>query len=281
MIVISSALQAASSTLRYPRIGYDNRCFDLSASDVTASTESTNAPKDAPLRDDTSEYWEPTATPATWELDLRAAFNVDYVGIGAHTIGSSSCSVLVEVSDGTLGSPASDKVWATLGALTSPSDDSPLLFLDVTHSSIRYVRLTLTDSSPTETPRIGPVYVGQITEFESQIGIAGGFSPPNLSRDTTLHASLSRGGQFLGQGFKRKGLVATVTVAGMTPAWYRSTFDPFVKQARNRPYFFAWNPSDFPDDVVFGWTDKDIKPAYMGTDPFFVASWDLRGLGYD
>jgi hypothetical protein len=279
MIVLSSALQASSRTLRHPRICYESRTLGLSASAVTVSSESAGGPKDAPLRPDTAEYWEPLTLPATWEVDLGSLGNVDYVGIGAHTLGSSGCSVVAEVSDGTVGSPSSDKVWSTVES-AAPVDDFPILLMDVPTSS-RHMRLTVVAGSPAFIPRIGVIFVGQSLEFEAGVGIAGGFAPPNLSRKTDLHASLSNSGQFLGQGFKRKGVTADVSVAGMTPEWYRSTFDPFVKHARSYPYFFAWNPLDFDDDVVFGWTSRDIVPRYIGVDPYFQVSWQITGTGHD
>lgn len=280
MISISADLQSSSSTLRYPRICYETRTLGLLASSVTVSSEDVDGPKDAPLRPDTEEYWEPTSLPASWQVNLGSQASVDYVGIAGHTLGSTGCSVIAEVSTGAAGSPANDLIWVTLGS-ASPTDDFPILFLDAANANVRHLRLRITGSSPAFIPRIAVIYVGSMLTFERGVGIAGGFSPPNLSRETTMMETLSNNGNFLGQSYKRKGVRASMTVRGMTPSWYRSTFDPFVKHARRYPYFLAWNPLDYSYDVVYGWTSKDIMPNFMGEDPYMQVNWEIRGTGHD
>jgi len=261
--------------MRLPRICYQTYIRDLAASSITASTAATEGPADAPLRPDTAEYWEPTALPATWEADLGTIVDIDYVALAGHTLGSSGCAVLVETSDGSVsGSPEEELVWTTFASDVSPGDDAPLLFLDDT-TSCRYVRLTITGGATM--PRVASVYAG--VALAVVVGASGGFTPPNLSRETVLHQSLSRGGQFLGQGFRRHGVNGSVTFRGLTPAWYRENFDPFVKEARQYPAFFAWSPEDYPTEIAYAWTERDIVPSYMGVDQFMEVTWNFHGIG--
>lgn len=280
MIVFDNAFvltEAATATpLSHARIGYQTWLRDLLASAVTVSSEEDDGPKDAPLREDTAEYWQPTALPATWQVDLGTSRDIDYVGIAGHTLGSSGASVLVETSTGAFAGSPEEQVWTTFASALAPADDAPLLFLD---DSIigRYVRLTITGGSTM--PRIGVVYAGEVLKMARPI--YGGHAPMNLNRETVLHRSLSRGGQFLGQGFRRHGMVGAAAWRHLTASWYRANFDPFVKKARQYPFFFAWRPADFPLEVAYAWCPEDIRPTNMGIRDFMQVSISMHGTGHE
>lgn len=254
--------------LTHPRIGWHSYTRDVTASSVTVSSASDDGPGDAPLRPDTFEFWEPTLLPATWELTLDEASDLDYVGIASHTIGTKGCTVLVETStDGLNYSEFSDS--------HTPDDDSPILFIDASRS-VSKIRITISGGSPSgDCPRIAVIHAGEILKME--LGLAGG-TPVVLARETVLKRTLSKGGQFLGQTFQRNGYRASASFRGLTPSWYRTNFEPFVSSARRFPFFFAWNPEEFPDDIVYAWAMGDISPNYMGVDPFFEVSWSMQAI---
>lgn len=268
---------AAGVGLRFPRVCYQTYTFALTDAAVTASTEITGAPKDAPLRPDTAEYWEASALPATWEIDLGSTVNVDYAGIAGHDIGSNGASVKIETSLGDFtGSPLT-QVWTEFGTEVAPDDDSALLYLDDVRTA-RYARITLTGAG--SVPHIAVFYIGVALAMEREAD-GGGFQPITMARQTELHQSLSRGGQFLGQGFRRTGLSAGVSFKHLDPAWYRANFDAFAKHARNLPYFFAWWPEQYTEDVAFVWTPDDITPAYMGVKDLMQVNWNMNGVGHE
>ena len=267
--------EAAGASLVFPRIAYQSFTFDLTDSDVTASGATADGPKDSPLRSDTAEYWEPPSLPGTWVLNLGATRSLDYVGIAGHTIGSAGASATVETSMGDfIGSPET-QVWTALGGEVSPSDDAPLLFLDDARNA-RFMRITV-DGTAT-LPRIAVAYTGIALVMERE-EIGSGFQPANLSRETMLNANLSRGGQFLGQSFRRMGVTNSATFQLLDPEWYRANFDPFVKHARSLPYFFAWWPAKYTEEIAYVWTQEDIRPTYMGVDDFMQVSWKMNGIG--
>ncbi len=267
---------AAGQSLRFPRIAYQNYLLTLIDADVTASSETAGGPKDSPLRPDTAEYWEPVSVPATWQVDLGATRSIDYAGIAGHTIGSAGASVTAETSMGdVVGSPPT-QVWTELGGEVSPSDDSPLLFLDSARDA-RHIRFTV--EGTTTLPRIAVAYAGIALVMEREV-FGSGFRPATLSRETVLNRNLSRGGQLLGQNFRRMGVKNSATFQLLTPTWYRANFDPFVKHARQYPYFFAWWPEKYPTEIAFVWTPKDIRPSYMGVIDYMQVTWDMNGIGH-
>lgn len=265
---------AAGLPLTHARIGWDTYTRTLTASAISASSETDEGPGDAPLRPDTAEFWEPAALPATWTLDLGSLSDVDYVGIAGHTLGSSGASIVVQTSDNTFAGSPSDEVWTDFASGLVPADDAPLLFLDDVRS-VRRVRLTVTGVA--EAPRIAVIYVGEALAMQRRI--YGGHAPITLSRETVLYRALSRGGQFLGQSIRRRGVTGSASFKHLTAAWYRANFDPFVKAARQYPYFFAWRPADFPLEVAYVWTQDDIRPMNSGMLDFMEVGWNMNGIG--
>jgi hypothetical protein len=271
MIIYTNAFLLSEAATQQPlsnaRIGYQTWTRDLDPSAVTASSETEDGPADAPLRPDTYEYWEPETLPATWVVDLGQLRAVDYVGIVGRFNG---CSVEVETS------PDGDaSTYQPLASDVNPGTDAPLMFLDDSRQA-RYVRISLAGSAA---PQIAVVYAGEVLEM--QRSLYAGHTPIVLSRNTELHHSMSRGGQFLGQGIRSMGVEGAASFKYLTAEWYREYFDPFVLSARQRPYFFAWRPEDFPNEVAYVWTDKDIAPRNMGTRDFMEVSWKMQGIGYD
>lgn len=283
MIIFTSAYALAAAETLFPlthaRIGYQTWLRDLGASAITVSSESEDGPKDAPLREETWEFWRPTSLPATWVVDMGAPRDVDYVGL-VHTLGSSGCSVEVETSDGTVGSPTADGfVYTTLASAVLPSNDAPLMFLDESRSC-RYIRLTIEDGGSAEDmPTIAVVYAGE--QLAMQRAIYGGHSPITLSRESVLTRTLSKGGQFLGQSFRRHGVVGGAAFKHLTASWYRENFDPFVKAARRYPFFFAWRPEDFPEEVAYAWSQDDIRPSNMGVLSYMQVAFNMSGIGHE
>lgn len=261
------AAAAANQPLYRARIGYQTYTQNAVPADVVASSDSVSFPRDAMLRPDTYEFWTPTALPATWQLEFNATRSFDYVGIAAHNLFTCGCQVKVEYQ---LGAGA----WTTFVTDTAPGDNSPMMFLGSAVSASR-VRLTITGGSLM--PSIAVFYVGIALAMEK--GVSGGYKPINMSRDTVLQNSLSRGGQFLGQDYRRNGVSGSASFKKLTAAWVRANFDAFSKAARKYPYFFAWNPEQFPLEVGYVWTEDDIVPEYEGLIDLMDVTWKMKGVG--
>lgn len=265
--------EAAGRSLDNPRIGWQTYTRDLGIAAVTASSEGSTTPRDAPLRPDTGEYWEPTALPATWVLDLGTGRDLDYFGLFGR-FGSVGCAVKVETSDGSLAGSPSEQVWTTFASEVSPGDDAPLLFLDDSVFA-RYVRITLSGTG--DLPRLAVVHAGEILAMP--LSIYGGHAPMTLQRQTVLYNGLSRGGQFIGQGFRRHGEVCAVQFRHLDPDFVRDEFDPFIKSARQYPFFFAWRSSDWPLEVSYAWCGEDIRPSNMGVRELMQVGLNMQGIG--
>jgi hypothetical protein len=243
------AAAAAGSPLTLARILYDSLTRTASAGQVTASTTAAGYAADAPLRPDTFERWKPTALPATWQFDFGGVKSIDCVGIAGHNLADAAVSVKCEYQLGT-------GAWTTLANDAAPGDNSPVMFVAAAVNANR-IRLTFTGGSAM--PQIGVVYVGAALVMPQPID--GSYAPVSMSRETIMKASVSRGGQFLAQDFRRNGIANKIAFKYLQAAFMRASFDPFAKLARKYPFFLAWEPQDFPYEVGYVWAEKDIVPT--------------------
>ena len=270
-ITNQATVVSEQGSLDYARIGYENLARTGTA---TASTAGDTFPADAPQRSNSYEQWQPTAIEAYWQVDLGSAGAVDYCGIAAHNLGTNLCQVTLQYSSDALS-------WSDASDSALPTDDSAMMLLFPAQTA-QYWRLVVDgQGSPTgsivDYPKLGSIYLGSVLVMPRSL--YGGLSPLKLGRETTLVQTLSRGGQFLNQTYRRRGYVASIGPwRYLDPTWYRSDFDPFVKAARTNPFFLSWRPGDWPDEVLYAWSEGDIIPQNMGVREFMQVSLNVRGL---
>lgn len=272
MIVIPNSLILAQAELDQPlthaRIGIASHLRGLSDADVVASSIADESAKDAPLREDTFEYWEPSVLPAYWRVDFGQPVEIDYIALFG-LIGSARVAAEVSTSiDGVN--------FTTFGNAVMPVDDAPLMFLDTLRVATS-MQVYFTGAGVM--PRLAVAYAG--LTLAMQRAVYGGLTPLPLARKTMRHQHFSRGGQFLGQAYRRLGIATAIPWRNLTASWYRETFDPFVKLARQYPYFIAWRPETYPNEVGFVWTDDDITPVNMGKGALMNVTVPMEGVGWE
>lgn len=262
-IVTAAYTAAATYPLNHARVGYQSWTQGLAASSVAVSSELPDKPRDGPLRADTVDKWKAVSGASTWRVDLGVARPVDYVGLVADAVG-------VQI---TVAYSADDITYTTFAAAVTPADSTPILLLDAAVSA-RYWRVSV--ASPVD---LACVYIGQVLEMQRPF--FDGFSPLSLSRNTDTTASMTRGGQFVGQDIIRRGVSGSFELNNLKPDWYRANFDPMVRHLRTLPIFFAWNLKSAAGDVNFCWSADPIKPAMVAQTPGgrVSVSVSLRGIG--
>lgn len=213
----------------------------------------------------TAEFWQPDSTPGYAYWDFAEAKQFSYVAIGAHTIGSSGCSVSVEISNDA-------SVWTSVGS-HEPDDDTAIIFYFGTVSA-RYMRVSVDGVTP---PVIGVVYCG--VPLEMQRGLYGGHSPVTMSPDIKTYPIDSESGQWLGHSVVYRGFKSSASWKHLTAAWVREYFEPFRQSAINYPFFFAWRPLEFPNEVGLCRPDATISPTNMGLRDFMEVSVNLNAYG--
>lgn len=262
-VVISDSitLSALTQPLTHARIGYQKISGTITASTAASGFAASNADNEL-----TYSFWKPTALPATWEIDIGSAETVNYFGIAAHTLGTDQAEIFAEYWDGSS--------WTEIDSVL-PGDDRPIMFIFDDKFASKY-RVRVIGST---SPRIGVIYIGE--SLAMQRAIYGGHSPLNLSRNTVVRPTISERGQWLGRSIIRTGSSTSWDWRNLTALWYRANFDPFVEHARTKPWFIAWRPATFSEEVGYCWTRNDIQPSNQGVRDLMDVSLTAEGLGID
>ena len=152
-------------------------------------------------------------------------------------------------------------IYTELAPEFLPADDAPMMvqFNPAAYSLIR-VQLHLNGVSP----YAAVMYVGKLLILERSIDIGDDHVPINQARVTSVINGMSTSGQFNGRIVVGETRRTDAVFKWFNPDFYRASVDPFVQHAQEQPFFFAWHPSQYPEDVGYVWTTEDPRP---GVDP--------------
>lgn len=277
MLYISSevVLSDTSGDLRPdgPLVGYRQL---LTVTNVSADEEAAGFPASNLANPSTAEKWKGlTDDPQTVTVNLGSPQTCDYVGIARHNLGTIGCTIQVQSSvDG--------DVWDDLGDDFIPGDDSPIM-VRFDDSNGPYFRLELTPGSGV--PEIAVLYLGRLLVLQRNIYV--GHTPITYSYANTVSVGMSESGEFLGAVARRANPSTDVKQANLTASWFRANMAPFFKQCvgnatdRHRtPFFFAWRPTSFPDEVAFGWFPEGSPPTASNARPngMMDANFSIQGI---
>jgi hypothetical protein len=246
--------------LNYPRIGFNSI---LTTANITATSSQDKFDYREVVGDETYKRWKPASLPANFIIDAgEGGQECDYIGIGAHTL--TGCRVVIAASD-------DNATWQEIIDFLPENNRAIFgLFGSVTY---RYWRIRITGN---KIPTIGNIKLGKCLVMPSTI--YGGHSPITLSRKTAIINQVSDNGQFVDRSTIRNGIVGDYQFKHMPADWVRSELDPFLKHARTGTFYISWNPTKFPDEAAYVWTNGDIAaPQNMGIKDYMSFSFQVAG----
>jgi hypothetical protein len=180
------------------------------------------------------------------------ADEIDYAGVAKHNFGSAGIAVSLE---GCADMGASPQVWFELIAEFIPADDSPILFV-YENQVLNGVRLRMQQGSAP--PEAAVLYVGTLLRMERSIKIDVPHTPFPLGIVSKEVNGKSESGNFLGRIEINRFNESEAEFSHITPAWFREEFQPFLVE--RPPFFFAWNPTEYPTEVGFAWLVSNPIP---------------------
>ncbi len=182
-----------------------------------------------------------TIVPATVESN-------DYVAIAGHNFGSGQVTVSVE---GYI-----DSSWDEIFEETLlPNDDAVLL----RYVADDYEQIRIKLQPDAVIPQAAVVYCGKLLVMER--GIYAGHTPLSHARRSRVVTGRSESGNFLGRIVINEYRESAAKFRHLDPAWYRSYLDPFLSDGKDRPFFFAWRPSSYPQEAGYAWLTNDPMPT--------------------
>lgn len=200
----------------------------------------------------TTTYWSPTSNGVqTLTFQFSSAVSADYFGLYRHNLGTVGASVKLQHSpDGS--------TWTDAFTAVSP-DDNEIVLQTFTSASKTWWRIRFDLGSSADSLFVGIVAFGP--RLTTEYGMPAGFVVPRHSRSTQILNSKTEGGQFAGRSIIARGARSAITIRNATQAWARTYWEPFVRHAELKPFFFSRNHTDYPEDAVYCWSDGEI-PEY-------------------
>lgn len=220
---------------------------------------------------------ENLANPAThppWKSDSTAEqyitvysdgnSTIDYLAFVGHNFGSIGAKLTLYVTEDIGASPI---VWTEIafGGDSPPSyfpvNDDPLIFR-FTPGLYQAVSLGIEDA--TNEPQAAVMYCGELLILERGIDIGAPHAVITHATKSSVASGRAESGVFLGRIVLTEWTESGGSFKHFTPSWFREHFLPFIAAAKQVPFFFAWNPAEYPEDVGYVWLMEDPTPA---TDP--------------
>ena len=248
--------------LNHARILYRNLLESFTS--VTPSSGTTASSVVIP---NTYERWNFTATGSdSITITIPANEDIDTICIGAHNLDGATIEFSYD-NDASGG-------FTSIGTKTGGEFDI-MLHLSSTVSA-RRIQISISGLS-------GARFIGYISAgvaLQMQRPFFNGHTPITDSDVTEYYSNRSESGEIIGQQIRRKGYETQAQWNNIDDGWYRSYFAPFKQYVKTRPFFFAWNLLEYPDDVGFCRINQDIRsPIQNGSTTKRTVNMTLLGAG--
>lgn len=249
-----------------PVIGYSN--ILESAISISASSEAAGYEKENCFDWLTYDFWKPTGfVSENITIDMANPVSADYWAICAHDAYTNGAQYFLRASTDNFSS-------SNIGIDSITPSSNGIIFRTFSSVSYRYWRIVIFGGSAATS--IGMFSLGDRLDLPD--GMQVGFIPPTLSYDDEVLNSTSQGGAFLGRSVIRQGARGRMQFDLMTPAWVRSDWQPFLEHARVKPFFLSWDPTNYPAEAAYCWSDGRIDAPYYSRPNYMTAAFDFRGI---
>jgi hypothetical protein len=214
----------------------------------------------------TNEFWR-SNTVSEQTITFAVDGTYDYIGLARHNLCLTETALTVEVSDDGM-------AWDVVYGPEIPSCNGALLIPLESPEVAPFVRFTL-DPSGIGLPEIAVVYIGELLELPRRIYV--GHTPITYGRSTRVTTGRSENGNFLGRIITSESNETAISMQNIVPAFYRSSIDPWLKSTKDTPFFFAWRPESYPEEVGYVWATND--PDVSNQRPNGMMQFSLRVTG--
>lgn len=272
MIVIQTGLSLSDAERTHPLIGWHNV---VTANGIEATTEDADFPASNLANPSTNLFWRGVEnSPGDDEYLTITTGNdaIDYIAVQGHNWATADIRPSLEFID-TTNSPTE---WAVLVSETALDDDSQLLFRFARQvfTGLR-IRLRLLGATA---PQAAVIYCGELLVMERSFPVRELHVPLEFGREANVVSGMGESGKFLGRIMIGQHAESVADFEYLTPSWYRANFDPFIVASKTAPFFFAWHPDEYPEEVGYAWLTSSPKPQVDPTTGRMHVSLPMRGV---
>lgn len=262
---------ADSPYIANPLIGWDNI---VTTSNIDSTTEDTEFPVSNLANPATDLKWQGGVNTGDEYITITNGNSelLDYVAIAKHNLGTISAIVSIEKCTNLANSP---QVWTEIFQQEVMTDDTPTIFR-FTPTSPQGIRVRI--QPDVDYPEIAVLYAGSLLLMERSVKVDVKHTPFPLGTLTKVVNGFSESGNFLGRTVVNTRKESTAQFDNITSSFYRDEFNDFIDASRDTPFFFAWAPDDYPEDVGFAWTIADPIPELDTVTDRFGITLKMQGL---
>jgi len=249
-----------------PLIGWRNI---VTASNIAADSAEALYPAVNLANPATHLRWQATSNAEQYlTITTGTADSIDYIGIARHNLASGEIPVSIEGNDGS-------GFEEIVQDVVLPNDGPALFrFISQPYESLR-IRLW----AGVDPATMSVVYAGKLLALERKI--YQGHTPLPFAPVSKATNGKSESGQFLGRIVTGESLATKLPLSLITPEWFRANLAPFLAPytgGKNRPFFFAWRPDDYPAEVGYAWLTNDPQPTPQSPHSYTSLTFEMGGI---
>lgn len=202
---------------------------------------------------------------------------INYIALAGHNLGTIGALIALSGESGAgAGSPLHQDSPSLAEFVTgyTPTDDSPIIFMfaEVENTNLHVVINNPAATTPVE---VAVVYAGRATVLSE--GIQADHTPLPLAKRNNVVLGQSENGSFLGRLVLGDWAESSATISNLTKDWVREELLDFLDFASSAPFFYAWSPVTYPDEVAFAFLDNDPLPVF-DIDGFATVDLAMKGI---
>jgi len=207
-------------------------------------------------------WWQSSvaASYMTVTLDMGSAVSADYVAMAGHNVFSTlGANAKISVHGSTDNFSASDVTVATFDVDT----DGPILGT-FNSASYRYWRITIYETGlATHQSLVGHLCLG--ARYSAPAELRAGLKLPYEAIKDDIRNNVAQKGNHIGRSVISQGVGSRLEVDLLDMTEVRGNIRTFLAHAVKKPFFFVMDEVNYPNDVVWMWTEGQIDTPGGGS----------------
>jgi len=267
--VLVAAQAAAGIGPDHPIIGWRNVATALN---ISASSSDPLYPPGNLANPATHLFWKGTTIGGLHSITVSLPTGteaMDYVAIARHNLGTTATPVTIGYYD-----TATPPVFTELVGPTILPNNEPALFR-FTEQALDTITVNL-GAGAGAIPQISVVYAGKLLVLPRKL--YQGFAPINYGRIAKVTNGRSEAGHFLGRIVLQEFVKDTVPLSLIDPAYFRNNISEFLIDSKARPFFFAWRPQSYPDEIGYAHMTNDPVPVNEAPHGLVAMQMEMTGI---
>jgi hypothetical protein len=239
----------------------------VTSGNIATTTTNTGYPASNMANPATHLFWRGTTFASPEVITITQTGTIDYVGIAKHNLATAGASLKIDIA--TDGVPT----YSTVYGPALQTDNTPIMVCFAERNAT-HVRITL--GAGTAIPQIAVLQVGKALFSPRRVYV--GVTPITLGRQSRVTNGRSEAGNFLGRIVVGQGLTSSIALKNLHPLWYRNKLDPLIIRSKEYPFFFAWRPYTYPNEIAYAWTSNDPRPVNAMANGFMQIDLELSAI---